>query len=321
MTEPKDAPRPPGNARHYRRFLSTDPALRERLGDPFRPLEPECRVVQFDAPLTPSQLARAGRLIADRPDIELYVYGGVWRDLSFLKHFKTVQRLHIALYELQDIAGFSDARWLRELTFGETRKKFSLRVVETWPLLRRLFLVRHKTDLACISGLAELENLGLSGITLPDLSLLLPLGKLRALQLFLGGTTGLGALAKLPLLEELRMMRVTKLSELGILADLAGLRRLHLDWMRNVVSLPNLGGLSRLEAVKLDTMKGLTELVSIAAAPALRRLEIGGMPQLTADNFRCFIGHPRLCELLIQTGRRGVDAAVREMLPQIARRF
>ena len=42
-----------------RRFLSADPAMVERFGDPFRPLEPNCQVIQFSQPLTPAQLQQA----------------------------------------------------------------------------------------------------------------------------------------------------------------------------------------------------------------------------------------------------------------------
>jgi hypothetical protein len=302
-----------------RRFLTTDRALIERFGDPFRPLEPECRVVQFDRPLTPPQLEQAGRLVAARPDVELYVYGRASRDLDFLHYFPSAQRLHIALYELDDIAGFSQAPALRELIFGETRKNFSLRFVAGLPRLKKLFLVKRKTDLPALHALAELDELGLSGFTLPDLSVLLPLTRLRRLQLFLGGTGNLAALARLPALYELSLMRITKLSDLAILADLPALTTLRLDWMRNVTSLPNLGGLIQLEDVTLDTMKGLTDLSPIAAAPALRRLAIADMPQLTAESFRCLLGHPRLAELSVGTGRSRVSAQVREMFPGIAR--
>ena len=304
-----------------RRFLTNDPGVIARFGDPFQPLAPECHVIQFDERLTPSQLQRAGQLIIERPDVELYVYGRAWRDLSFLKYFKTLQRLHIALYELGDTEGFADVPWLRELKFGETKQNFSLHFLAAWPRLKSLFLVRPKKDLRCISELTDLEYLGLSGFTLPDLSLLLPLGKLRKLDLFLGGTRNLAALAQLPALEELRLMRITKLSDLGVLSDLAGLKTLCLDWMRNVTSLPSLHGLSRLEDVTLETMKGLTDLSPLAAAPALRRLVVAEMRQLTPDSFRCFIGHPRLQELWADTGRRSLNAQVREMLPLVVRKF
>ena len=304
-----------------RRFLTTDRGVIERYGDPFQlPLEPDCHVIQFDEALTLAQLGQAARLVADRPDVQLYVYGRVWRDLSFLRYFPTLQRLHIALYELDNIAGlFHLAGNLRELTFDETRKKFSLRFLEVVPRLRMLFLVRHRTDIRCIQDLAELEELGLTGITLPDLTLLLPLVRLRQLQLLLGGTTNLARLTQLPALDELCLMRITQLCDLDVLADLTGLKKLHLQWMRNVTSLPSLHRHDRLEDITLDMMKGLTDLSPIAAAPALRRLAVGDMRHLTPDNFRCFIGHPALRELLVETGKLSLDANIIEVLPGIAR--
>ena len=303
-----------------RRMLDADRAMIDRFGDPFRPLEPECGVIQFAQPLAPSQLRRAGELIADRPDVELYVYGKASRDLGFLRYFETVRRLHLALYELDDISGFSYLQGgLRELVFGRTKKRFSLRFVETLPRLTRLFLVGHKNDFSSLRTLDELTNLGLSGITLPDLSMLLPLTGLRKLSILLGGTTNLALLPRLPDLEDLFLMRITKLSDLGVLGDLARLTTLRLDWMRNVTSLPSLAGLARLDNVELDTMKGLTDLSPLAAAPALRCLSIGAMPQLTAESFRCFISHPRLEELRVHTGRRSVNEQVKRMFPLIAR--
>ena len=245
--------------------------------------------------------------------------GAEWHDLSFLKYFRTLQRLHVALYKLRDIEGFDQVPWLRELTFGETEKKFSLRFVDNWPQLRRLFLVKGKTDLHCLQRLTALQELGFSGFTLPDLSVLLPLTELRKLQLFLGGTRNLAALARLPSLEELWLMRITKLSDLGVLADLTGLKTLKLEWMRNVSDLPSLHRHTRLENVELEMMKGLTDLSAIAAAPALRRLVVADMPQLTADSFRCLIGHQRLEELWAATGKRKVNAQIKEMLPQVTR--
>jgi hypothetical protein len=291
-----------------------------RFGDPFRPLEPECSVIQFDQPLAPAQLRRAADLIAARPDVELYVYRGASRDLGFLEYFATVRRLHLALYDLDDIAGFAYLQGsLEELTFGRTKKKFSLRFIETLPRLKKLFLVGHKSDLHAIGALSELTNLGLSGITLADLSLLLPLTGLRKLSILLGGTKNLGLLPRFTRLEDLFLMRIAKLFDLGVLGDLQGLKTLRLDWMRNVTSLPSLAGLSRLDNVTLDTMKGLTDLSPLSTAPELRRLAVAGMPQLTAESFRCFIGHPRLEELWAYTGKSTVNEQVKRMFPLIAR--
>jgi len=155
---------------HRRRFLTADQAL----VDPFRPLEPNCSVIQFNRPLTSYQLQQAAGLIAERPDVELYVYGRASKNLDFLSYFQTVRRLHIALYELDDISGFCHVQELEELTFGQTKKTFSLHFIEGLPRLRKLFLAGHKKDLHAICRRDELTSLGLSGITLPDLSLLLP---------------------------------------------------------------------------------------------------------------------------------------------------
>ena len=277
----KAPPIPSAAAALHRRFLSTDRGMVERFGDPFRPLEPECGVIQFNQPLTPSQLQRAGDLIADRPDVELYVYGKASKDLGFLRHFERARRLHLALYDLDDIGGFSFLQGgLEELTFGQTKKEFSLGFVESFPRLKKLFLVGHRKDLQAIRALGDLASLGLSGITLPDLSLLLPLAGLRKLAILLGGTTNLSLLPRLSRLEDLFLMRITKLSDLSVLGDLPCLKTLRLDWMRNVTSLPNLAGLARLDYVTLDTMKGLADLSPLAAAPALRRLAIASMPKV-----------------------------------------
>ena len=97
------------------------------------------------------------------------------------------------------------------------------------------------------------------------------------------------------------------------------LTSLRLDWMRNVTRLPSLARLARLDNVELDTMKGLADLAPIAAAPALRRLVVGAVPQLDAASFRCFLGHPRLEELWAYTGKSRVNDAIKRMFPAIAR--
>jgi hypothetical protein len=303
-----------------RRILSDDARLIERFGDPFRPLGPECKVIQFDRPMTPTQLQRAGELISDRPDVQLYVYGTASRDLGFLRHFPSLRRLHVALYQLEDATGFSQvAGNLEDLVFGETKRTFSLRFLAMLPRLTSLFLVRHRKDVSVIADHSKLTKLGLSGITLPDLSLLLRLERLRDLSILLGGTANLSVLPRLSSLEELFLMRITRLFDLSVLGELVGLKKLRLDWMRNVTSLPSFSGLGRLEEVELDTMKGLTDLSPIAAAPALRRVAVTAMPQLSAEAFRCLLGHPRLNELWAYTGRTKVNAAVKEMFAGIAR--
>jgi len=304
----------------HRRHLCSATEKTDGSADPFRPLEPDCGVIQFQQPLSTEELRRAAQLIVDRPDVQLYVYGAASQDLEFLHYFRGLRRLQVALYDLKDIDGFSGvASSLEELIFADTKRTFSLRFLESMTTLKKLFLVGHKKDLSVVGDLRRLTSIGLSGITLPDLSLLLSLPDLRHLSIFLGSTTDLDLLARLPALEELFLMRITKLADPGVLADLLALKTLRLDWMRNVTSLPSFSRLTQLEDVTLDTMKGLTALEPVAAAPALRRLSIKNMPQLTAENFECLSGHPRLAELWAYTGRSKVNAAVSRMFPGIAR--
>ena len=128
----------------------------ERLGDPFRPLEPECKVVQFSQTLSAAELQKAADLMRHRPDVELYVYGLAATNLDFLQYFSDLRRLHLSLYKLEDIGGLSHLNGsLEELTLGGTKKAFSLRFIETLPNLRALFLVGHKKDLASIQILSK----------------------------------------------------------------------------------------------------------------------------------------------------------------------
>ena len=301
-----------------RRFLGAGGSSIEAVR--FAPLEPECKVIQFGQPLSQNELQIAGSLIHGRPDVELYVYGNASRDLDFLRYFEDVRRLNLQLYELEDISGLSHLRGrLEDLNFGKTRRTFSLRFLESLPTLKKLFIVGHRKDIGAVHGLHGLSSLGFSGITLPDLAVVEPLAQLREFFLYLGGTRNLTSLQRLPHLENLSMMRITKMSDLSILRELESLKTLSLDWMRNVTSLPSFASLSRLKRVKLDTMKGLTNLSPIAAAPALQRLTIGAMPQLDADSFRCLVGHPCLDELYAYTGKKSTNEAVKRMFPGIAR--
>jgi hypothetical protein len=267
----KALPIPSAAAALHRRFLSTDRGMLERFGDPFRPLEPECGVIQFSQPLAPAQLQRAGDLIADRPDVELYVYGRASNDLGFLRYFERVRRLHLALYDLSDIAGFTFLRGrLEELTLGETKKKFSLSFIAGFPRLKKLFLVGHKKDLQAIRALGELRSLGLSGITLPDLPCSAPRRTASSPSCWAAPRTlrshGLAAGRSLPLPDHQALhVSVRRPPSLTTLR-----------WTGCVMSRPpSLAGLARLDNVTLDTMKGwpicLARRRPGAAPPSRRR--------------------------------------------------
>jgi hypothetical protein len=57
----------------------------------------------------------------------------------------------------------------------------------------------------------------------------------------------------------------------------------------------------------------------VAAAPALRRLAVWDVPQLTPESFRCLLGHPRLTEMHVGIGSRRNNEEVGRMFPGIVR--
>jgi hypothetical protein len=282
-------------------------------------LAPDCRTVQFSTPQSEETLRRMARLMRDRPDVELYVFGGV-KDLEFLKYFETLRRLHLAVWDIDDVSGFAYLGTdFESLTFSTTHKRFSLRFLETLPGLRSLFIQGHTKDLDVVGGLTGLRSIGLSGIPLADLSLLVPLQELTNVFVGFSKTRDLWALRDLPQLKELRILRITELAAVDIVRELVGLVSVELNWLRNVERLPNLSRLASLQSVTLDTMKGLREIAGVAAAPALQRLAVAACPSLTAESFRCLLGHPTLRELWGYTGRTRENTEIKRMFPGIAR--
>jgi len=297
-----------------RRFLDA-----RAQGDPFRPLEPEIRIVQFGRVLTEPELAKAGQLIAERPDVWLRVHLAKSADLDFLKHFHGLRHLDLEVFELDSVEGLSHVRdGLQSFHFGKTRKIIPLHFLADLPNLRSLYLGGHKKDIEVLGRLVDLTQLSLRGLTFPDLALLRPLTRLRGLSLHLGGTRDLRMLPLFAELEELNLLRITGLSDLSMLAEVTALKTLTLDWMRNVISLPSFAPLRRLESVAMETMKGLTSLEPIAAAPDLRTLEIVNMPQLTATNFTCLLGHKSLRTLRAFPGGNKVHREIKQMFPNVA---
>ena len=291
----------------------------------FEPLGDECKLVTLRPDLAHADFERLAGLMQNRPEVTLRVHTSHCRDLEFLKYFPCLRHLSVGLWELDDITGFSYvSQSLQTLSFDTTKKRFSLKFLNDMPQLDGLYLEGHTKDIASVSSLTQLTSLGLRCITLPDLSMLVPLRHLRSFDLRFGATQNLAHLEELPELRTLNLLRINKLKDLTCLAGLRSLQKICLDSMRNVTSLPSLDRLTHLEEVTLEAMKGLTELSAIAAAPNLRQLTIAGMPQLDVDAFRCLVGHPTLKKLQVWSSlggvaglKKAVHEAVQRLLPDV----
>ena len=113
---------------------------------------------------------------------------------EFLRFFPSLRlfsadALHDSLTSLDGLRHLStEAEYLG---IGETKARLDLRVLARFGALTRLHLERQTKGLEVISGLTSLRDLTLRSITMPDLSLLVPLTRLRSFALKLGGTRDL----------------------------------------------------------------------------------------------------------------------------------
>ena len=292
----------------------------------FAPLAGET-MVQFDHPLTDREYRKVARLVQGNSSVTLRAYGSRFTDLDFLRHFAGVRSFQVDYaYQLEDIEGLRFlAPDLERLVFGETRtpRQFSLETLRSFPRLTHLYLEKHTRDIAVVGDLSRLEELTLRSITLPDLSILQPLDRLRSLDIKLGGTKNLGLLPSIGELRYLELWQIRGLEDISMVAELTDLQYLFLQSLSRVTHLPDLSRLPRLRRVVLDTMKGITNLGPLAAAPALEQLMLIAMRQLRIEDIECLVGHPTLREATFGLGSLKRNAAAQELLdiPAVATEF
>lgn len=150
----------------------------------------------------------------------------------------------------------------------------------------------------------------LRSITLPDLSLLLPMTGLRALDIKLGGTRDLSLLPRIRTLEYLELWMVKGLTDLSAIGQLPYLRYLFLQALRRVETLPDLSMDKELRRIYIETLKGLRDLRPLATAPALEQLLLIDMRHLQPKDLRPLVGLPNLKGVTAGLGsKRKNDAA------------
>jgi hypothetical protein len=282
-----------------------------------RALPPECEAVQFTSLPSDADLERLAGVIADRPDVLLRAYGsydGSIRDLEFLRFFSDRRRIAVDVFELEDMNGLNHlSEDLETLALGWTRRRFSLAPLRGLRALRALHLEGHTKDIEALSALTTLDDLTLRSIKLPDLSVLLPLERLRSLAIKLGGTTDLRLLPRIGRLEFLELWLVRGLDDIDAVGGLETLRFLFLQALKRVERLPAMSDLGALTRVHLETMKGLDDLSPLRQAPALTDLVAVDMPQLREPHLEPLVGHPTLARVRIGTGSVKRDRQLREL--------
>lgn len=205
---------------------------------------------------------------------------------------------------------------MKGFTLVSTTARLSLRPVAGCARLQSLHLQRHVKDFGALRALAHLRYLGLSGISLPDLSALLPFENLRSLFLGFCKPIDLALLGRFAALGALHLIKINGLRDLAALKLGRNLKRIELEWLPHVETLPELSGLAALEELEITSMKSLRDIAAIAMAPALRFLALWDCKALTPQSFACLIGHPSLKGLNFGVGRLKDNKAIAAMFPE-----
>ena len=299
------------------RILDVTPSnVRADLGS----LDASVEVVQFSSSLTDKEYRLVAKALRKHPRARLRAYGsydGSIKDLDFLRHFPDVRGFHAdALYNsLTEISGLAHLRPdLEFLSLGRTRKRLSLAPLDRFRNLKRLAVEGQTKDIEVIGNLRELRSITLRSISLPDLSLLLPLSELRVLDLKLGGTRNLALLPQIGRIEYLELWMVKGLADLSPVAEMAHLEFLFLQALRQVTTLPNMERLHALRRVWLETMKGVDDLAPLATAPALQHIGLVDMRHLQPEALEPLRGIPTLQTLIPGLGSKRKYSAAKTLI-------
>ncbi len=280
-----------------------------------------------------------------RPEVRLvYINYGSTCDLAFLKRLSNVRRLaarsigdtegvscirHLSKLELLSlsISSLDTFEFLRDLepeglvefSLGETHsKKPSLKVLEHFPQIETLYIEGQSKDVEAIGALRRLKDLTLRSVTAKNLDFLSGLSELWSLDIKLGGTRNLAALARSKSIKYLELWLIRKLDDQDLepIGHMEGLQYLFLQALRNVRRLPDMTRLWNLRRLKLWELSGLESIESILTAPALEELIQAPAFNWQPEQYAPLLNTGRIRAMSLALGNKKKSAKFAEMLLQ-----
>jgi hypothetical protein len=300
---------------------------------------PNLSVFQFDERVPTSLLEGLNaEFFTRRPDVELRAYGfyGKICDLSFCSLLPNLQRfradclmnadgveflggmprlksLGIGIWNLTDFAFLNDLNdKIAALFLSQTKsKKPDIAPIGRFKGLEMLYLEGQQKNIEVLTGLHELQDLTLRSITLDSLEMIRPLPKLRSLDLKLGGTRNLSAIAGMETLKYLELWKILGLDNIEVISSLTGLESLFLQSLIRISTLPRLDNLTKLRKICLEDMKGLTDISALASAPVLEELRHISS-RLPIEDYLSLLEHGTLKEAHVGFGSLTKNGKFRE---------
>jgi len=287
--------------------------------DSLQGLADDCQRVQIKSVMTDAEYQRLGRLMANRPDVQLWVDSGypeMFPDLTFLRHFQSLRKLRLTVFELKNWDGLQFLPDEMEyIDLGWTRTKaHTLEFLSRFQNMRILKVEGHTKGIDAVSSSTKLNDLVLRSVPLPDLAFLTKLDNLEILDLKLGGIKDISHLPEIGRIKYLELWMIRGLTDLAPIGSMSHLEHLHLESLRQVEALPDMSELMNLHTVLIQNLKGLTDLSPLADAPALRTLIIWDGGHLKPENLECLVGHPTLEKVSIGLGSDRKNKVIDEML-------
>lgn len=296
--------------------------------------------LQFSEPVSRARHLAADTWYRVNPNDWLRVYGnyeGEIRDLDFLRFYRHLKRFEIdSMSVVPDLSGLAllpddlDGLGLM-LPSGESGEALLQRCQALTILrlaghkkvpasvahlhhLRELYIEGPIKDLSAVADLRSVEEITLRSVSMPDLAHFLNLGRLRSLDIKLGGIRDLDLLPELGCLTSLELWRIRGLSNISSVGRISSLETLKLESLRQVTTLPDFSGMTHLTSIELGNMKGLTDMSPLATAPALKELWVWQAEHVQPEAFASLVGHPTLERATIGLGSDRKNNAVKELL-------
>jgi hypothetical protein len=289
-----------------------NPAMLERL--------PSVQRLQFcgsrQERLNDSDFATLNSFFRASPETALRVIDlGKSDNLEFVRLLPNMRHFSWDCFEIRDVAGLRHLPpQLESLGIGSTRHPVNLAVLPPLPALDTLYVSGRHKCMERLSGFTTLTQLNLSYLTLPDLKVLLPLRRLRALSISLGGTKNLDLLPDIGKLRHLALCQILGITNIDSVSRLMDLEYLFIQNLPKLTHLPALTRLKRLKRVDLHSLKQIRDLSPLLQARALRELVVCGTFNLTADDFAGLKQHPSLRYASIFIGKARHNVAIQQLL-------